>query len=253
MVVLATHDEQRSQNLNPTQKGMPDYPPGCGGLKVGQGMLGATRLSAVVMTTQEPALVNVSPYALIVVAHVLIAFSTVALMAIGLFALIRAGAASTIEEAGLWLRGSVVTTRLLPVGSLLLLLSGVYLAWDRWGLGTGWLEVSAVTLVLIMIAGGSVAGPHTRAVGTAVEQAGKGPVTDSIRARLAGPVLWTTEHAIAGAVVGVVFLMEIKPAPQASITTIIVAVAVGAASARLFRSRTSQPSSPSVSIASEHS
>jgi hypothetical protein len=198
-------------------------------------------------------MLGVTSAALIVVAHVLIAFITVALMAIGLFALVRAGAASTTEEANLWLRGSVVTTRLLPVGSLLLLLSGVYLAWDRWGLGTGWLEVSAVTLVLIMIAGGSVAGPRTRAVGMAVEQAGNGPMSDSIRKRLADPVLWTTEQAIAGAVVGVVFLMEIKPALPASITAIIVAVTVGAATARIFRSRAAQPRSQSVSIASEHS
>jgi hypothetical protein len=106
--------------------------------------------------------VNVSIYQLIVVAHVLVAFSTIALMAIGLFVLARARRASTTREVGLWLSGSAMAAQFLAFGALLLLLSGVYLAWDRWGLGSGWLEVSAATLLLIMLAGFASRAPDGR-------------------------------------------------------------------------------------------
>jgi hypothetical protein len=178
-----------------------------------------------------------SGYMLIVFAHVLVAIATVALMAIGLFALIRAHGASTTQEIGVWLRGSAVTGRLLPLGSLLLLLSGAFLAWDRWGFGTGWLEVSLIALLLIMLAGMAVTAPRMRALGMAVAQAGIGPVPASVRARLGDPVLWTTEHAIAGTVVAVVFLMEIKPALLESVAVVVLGIVLGAASAVPFWSR----------------
>jgi hypothetical protein len=187
-----------------------------------------------------------SGYLLVVFAHVVVAIATFALMAIALFALIRAKGASTTEEIGTWLRGAAAVARWLPVGSLLLLLSGVFLAWSRWGFGSGWLEVSAAALLLISLAGAGVSGPRMRALGQAVMHAGSGPVPGSIRARLADPVLWSTEHAIAGAVVAVVFLMEIKPALLESVFVVALGSVLGAASGIPFWNRAATSNEQSI-------
>jgi hypothetical protein len=179
----------------------------------------------------------VSAYSLILVAHVLVAMATIGFMAIAQFALIRANGASTVREVGIWLRGSAAIERFLPLGSILLLLSGAYLTWARWGLGTGWAQVGAASLVLIMVAGGAITRPHMRALGVEVGQTPDGPVPEGIRARLTEPVLWITEHSKIGAVVGIVFLMEVKPPLGESVAAVVVAVILGAASAWPFLSR----------------
>jgi hypothetical protein len=236
----------------PPQRVGYDYPVGCvQRMTFAPSSVDQRRTAETAEEKGVPPLVNISTYSLIVVVHVLAAITTFAFMAINQFALIRANSAPTTHVIGLWLRGTALTARLLPLGSLLLLVTGVYLAWERWGFGSGWIEVSALSLLLISIAGNTLLGPRMRSLGTALQQAGDGPVSAAIRARLADPVLWTTVRANAGGVIGIVFLMEIKPALLESLAVVALAIGLGAASALPFWSHGDDPRARPVNVARE--
>jgi hypothetical protein len=166
-------------------------------------------------------------YPLVLFLHILGAFGLIAaltLEAIGLRGLRRA---VRTEDALMWLgisRGLVL--RLAPASLGLILVTGLYLTATTWG-PKGWILVALASLVLLAVVGALGTGIRMARIGSAVGGASAGPLSDDLRRALRDPILLTSLRTRLAIVLGVVFLMTVKPSSLASVVVIILAAAVG--------------------------
>lgn len=124
-----------------------------------------------------------------------------------------------------------------PVGgasTLLLLVSGIYLATTRWHWQGAWIGLGFAGLVLVALIGALVTGRAlARVRPTAGGETGRGWSV----ARAAMPTLAASFCARAAILLGVVFLMTVKPQAPGALATMAVALAVGGAAGLAVRAR----------------
>jgi hypothetical protein len=166
-------------------------------------------------------------YALVLFLHILGAFGLIAaitLEAIGLRGLRRA---VRTEDALMWLgisRGLVL--RLAPASLGLILVTGLYMMATTWG-PKGWILVALASLVLLAVVGALGTGIRMARIGAAVGGASAGPLSDDLRRALRDRILLTSLRTRLAIVLGVGFLMTVKPSSLASVVVIILAAAIG--------------------------
>jgi len=165
-------------------------------------------------------------YPLVLFLHILGAFGLIAaitLEAIGLRGLRRAVRS---EDALMWLaisRGLVL--RLAPASLGLILVTGLYMTATTWG-PKGWILIALASQVLLAVVGALGTGIRIARIGPAVGRA-NGALTDELKAALRDPILVTSIRTRVALVLGIVFLMTVKPSSVASLVVIAVAAAVG--------------------------
>ncbi len=117
------------------------------------------------------------------------------------------------------LRAALAGFRLVPrvaIPSLLItLLSGMYLTTTVWGWSTAWIDVAFPSLIVTAIVGATTTGPRIARLQKTLDQERRGD-----------PFLSASFLMRASILVGVVFLMTVKPPMQAS--SIAMATASGA-------------------------
>jgi hypothetical protein len=166
-------------------------------------------------------------YPLVLFLHILGAFGLIAaltLEAVGLRGLRRA---VRTEDALMWLgisRGLVL--RLAPASLGLILVTGLYMMATTWG-PKGWIVVALASLVLLAVVGALGTGIRMARIGSAVGGASAGPLSDDLQRALRDPILLTSLRTRLAIVLGVVFLMTVKPSSLASVVVIILAAAIG--------------------------
>ena len=165
-------------------------------------------------------------YPLALFLHILGAFGLIAAItveAIGLRGLRRAVRS---EDARMWLgisRGLVL--RLAPASLGLILITGLYMTATAWG-PKGWILVALTSLVLLAVIGELGTGIRMSRMGPAVGRA-SGPLSDELKARLRDPLLVTSIRTRLGLVLGIAFLMTVKPSAVASLVVIAIAAVIG--------------------------
>ena len=139
----------------------------------------------------------------------------------------RLRAAGTWSEARPWL-GMLAGTRVMfGVGSVLLLLTGLYMTTVQWTFMTPWVTVGIVTLVVLAVMGPVVVGPAFARIGRA--GAGQeGTIAPEIRRRIASPALWGMVFGMNGAAVAMIWLMTNKPGWTGAIAIPVVLAAIAA-------------------------
>lgn len=126
--------------------------------------------------------------------------------------------------------------RLPPLGLLLVLAAGVYMAATAWDWNTPWILAALAAFVLIGVLGGGVIDRRLGAIREAAHAAASPePIPPELERRIADPVLWTALQTAGFIAVGVVFLMTNKPGALASLTTLAVAIVLGVVTARPWR------------------
>jgi hypothetical protein len=126
----------------------------------------------------------------------------------------------------MWLgisRGLVL--RLAPASLGLILVTGLWMTATAWG-PKGWILVALASLVLLALVGALGTGIRMARLGPAIGRA-NGPLTDELKAALRDPVLLTSIRTRVALVLGIVFLMTVKPSAVASLVVIAVAAAIG--------------------------
>ena len=144
--------------------------------------------------------------------------------AAGLIGLRRATSAS---EALLWLQSRRWVLMIGPGSIALVLATGVYLTVAEWG-ADAWIMVSLISLVALAGIGGFLTGVPMARITPAVEQA-SGPLPEDLRSDLRSPLLTVSFLTRVAITIGIAFLMVQKPALLASVLTVVLAAAVGAA------------------------
>ncbi len=114
------------------------------------------------------------------------------------------------------------------VSALLTIAAGLYMALTVWGLQTGWIAVALASIIVLLpplIRG--VIEPRMRAIVAMAREAPDGPLSAALSAHIHDPVLGTALQTMAALVLGIVFLMTIKPSLVGSIIAMAVALALG--------------------------
>jgi Predicted integral membrane protein (DUF2269) len=132
-------------------------------------------------------------------------------------------------------------TTLLPLahsvgaGSVVLvIIPGVYMALTLWGLQTSWVVVSIVGVLMAAPIGPTLIEPRVETLGAMARETPDGTLSPALAARTHDPVLGTAMHTVSLLVVGIIFLMTIKPPLLASIITMAGALALGLLSSLPF-------------------
>jgi len=116
------------------------------------------------------------------------------------------------------------TARAFPIASLVLLLSGLYMAWRLSILSSGWIWVAVVGLVLIGAVGDGIVGRHQR---EAAQELGRNGMSARARQLLDDPIGRTAPVAVDTLVLGVVWIMVTEPSTFEAVLTLVVAILVG--------------------------
>jgi hypothetical protein len=168
----------------------------------------------------------VDPYSLVKFLHIasmIAAFISAALLHSALGSLRGAEDAQTARAA------AATLARLgpkMPLFVLALLLTGGWLAQQRWNFGLAFVDVAIVGLVLMAAISGAAIKPRTQAVAVRLANV-QGPLDAELRAAVRDPALWAWAHVPAPIAAGIVFDMVMKPGWAGSVASVAVAVALG--------------------------
>ncbi|HYU72807.1 MAG TPA: DUF2269 family protein [Ktedonobacteraceae bacterium] len=175
-------------------------------------------------------------------------FYTVALFAhmlgvLGLFtgiglqwtSFLRFRRAQFVAQVREWASLTSVLGVLMPAASLLILVAGSYMTLTTWGWRTPWIDVSLAALILVLAPMGAMNTHRLKAIQTAAEaSAHTKTIPAELQRQITDPIVWTLVQTSGLTLVGVVFLMIIKPDLVGSLITLAVALVLGVGSARIF-------------------
>lgn len=117
--------------------------------------------------------------------------------------------------------------RLIPLFSLLVLGTGVYMVEDVWKWDISWIEISLAAFIVLFAMGPLINARRMKAIGMEAGRTPDGPVSQALRARLDDLVLHVSEITMTAATLGIVYLMVTKPGTSGSLIAMVVAVALG--------------------------
>ena len=127
------------------------------------------------------------------------------------------------------------------VASVLLIgVTGIHMASYTGDWRSGWAEVAIATLVLLAPIGPLVINPRLHAITRIANEASIDGATAQLRARLTDPILSASLRGSFAVLVGLVFLMAVKPTLEWSALVIVLAVVTGIGWALIDRSGNSQ-------------
>jgi hypothetical protein len=175
-------------------------------------------------------------YQLTLFLHILGAFGLIGALTLEASIQGRLRRAIRAEDARTFLSGMRVIQRLAPASLGSILVTGLYMMATAWG-AKGWILVALAGLVLIGLVGGLLTGVRMARIGPAVGRA-SGPLSDELRNMLADPVLMISLRTRLAIMLGILFLMTVKPSLVASLATLVLAAGIGLLASQVPSRRT---------------
>lgn len=145
-------------------------------------------------------------------------------MGMMLICMLQMRAAARVSDA---LRLASVTAnaaKMMPLATLLLLLTGGYMAQDRWSWSAAWVDLSVAGLLVVTFFGAIVLGSRERGLHKALTAAQSENLDGALEAQVRSPFLVSGSGLNAGLVCAVMYVMVTKPDWAGG----IVALALGA-------------------------
>lgn len=178
-------------------------------------------------------------YSLALCVHVLGAIGLFSAVSLVLVAYVRMRRAATLEQVRDWAAAAQLAGRGIPFISLVLLAPAVYMVIVAWGFTTPWVLAAFITVVALAILGATVGARTIERIVATAKAASPGHIPDELRAQLTAPLLWLTEATRLTLLVGIVFLMTVKPDALLSllvlVSMLILGIILGALSRRAPR------------------
>jgi hypothetical protein len=171
--------------------------------------------------------------------HIIGGFGLIAAITVEAVGLRGLRGATQSTDAMVWLRllRSIVM-RLTPSSLGLILVTGLYMVATTWG-PRGWILVALGSLVLLGAIGALGTGRRMARIGPAVGRT-QGPLSAEVREQLRSPILLMSLRVRLAIVLGVVFLMTVKPSAVSSLVVMVVALALGLLAGQIRTRRGSQ-------------
>ena len=135
----------------------------------------------------------------------------------------RLRSATTVQDARATSRTFALAVKLFPISSIIILLSGGYLAHLNWGFHAPFVVLGLALLIIVGAAAPALHGRRLRALGAELEKAPDGPITSTLAQAACSAGIWIPSYASTGIAAAIAYLMVMKPGWTDGI---VVAVAV---------------------------
>ena len=139
----------------------------------------------------------------------------------------RATETSQVRE---WIRLLAAPRSVGGPSALLVLVSGIYMSATRWG-PQGWTLVALAGMVGVAAVGGAVGGRRVGAIARGLPGE-TGPVSPMLRQRLDDPALTLSLWTRTALLLGIVFLMSVRPGWGGALAVMAIALLLGIAAAQ---------------------
>jgi hypothetical protein len=157
--------------------------------------------------------------------------------AIGLFiavslvevALVRMRQAATLEQIREWAFTAQAAGKSIAFISRVLLVPALYMVIVAWGFTIPWVIAALITVIALAIMGATVNARAIEGIVVMAQTAPSGSIPTALRAQLAAPQLWLMEATRLTLLLGVVFLMTMKPGALVSLLTLVSMLILGVA------------------------
>ncbi len=168
-----------------------------------------------------------SLYALALFVHLVGVIGIFAGLATWLFGAVVLVRADRVEQVRVIAGAMEVVGNLVVASILVLAAGGFYMGLTTWGIQAVWLDVATVAFVLLAPVGVFVIDPRLKEIVKLAKQEPDGPLSVKLAARSRSGFLLISLLVYVVYLLGIVFLMAIKPALTTAILTMVVAIAAG--------------------------
>jgi hypothetical protein len=168
---------------------------------------------------------NLSVFLLLVHIFGAIGYSAGTLMS--LFGLLALRRVERVEQARSILKLMDLPGPVSGISLLLVVATGLYMTITLWGWQTGWIDVALGSLVVLLLPTGAVMGTHRQAIARLANEMPDGPLPESLKQHIYDPFLGTSTVLLNALLLGIIFLMVVKPDLVTSMIVIGVSVGLG--------------------------
>lgn len=140
---------------------------------------------------------------------------------------VRMRRAVTIEQLREWVSAAQFAGKSIVFTSLVVVIPAVYMVIVAWQFTTPWVAASLITVIALAILGATVSGRTIERIAAMTKTASPGPIPHELRVALAAPHLWLVEGARMTLLIGIVFLMTVKPDLLGSLLTLTIMLLLG--------------------------
>jgi hypothetical protein len=166
-------------------------------------------------------------YNIALFAHVLGAIGLFVAVSLVVVAYVRMRRAATIEQVREWAATAEFAGKSIAFVSLLVIVPALYMVVVAWQWTTPWVLAALITVVALAVLGVTVSGWTIERVVAMARAAAPGRVPDELRAQLSAPRLWLMEATRMTLLVGIVFLMTVKPDAAGSLLALVGMLVLG--------------------------
>ena len=177
-------------------------------------------------------------YQLVLFLHIVGAFGLIAGISVESVALRGLRQADNADAARASLRAMQFVPPLGGGSGVLILVTGLYMTATTWH-AQGWIVVAIAGLVLNALAGAVVTRSRMTIVGPAGGRA-VGPLSDQVRTMLRDPLLLASLGFRLGTVLGILFIMTVKPSALVSLAAVLLGGLLGLLMTQISSRRTSR-------------
>ncbi|HZU02428.1 MAG TPA: DUF2269 family protein [Ktedonobacteraceae bacterium] len=183
-----------------------------------------------------------SIYNIVLFVHIVGAIGYFLSIAIWLFILVGLRRAQHVEQVRALLHLNDLSGPFGAGSVVVLLISGLYLAFTAWRGPFGWILVALVSLILIVPTAAALIAPRRSAiVKQLAHEAPDDTLSEALKQHLHDPVLSSTVCTVTVLLLGIVFLMTTKPELVGSLIVMVVALVLGLLSSMLVSRMRSTP------------
>lgn len=143
--------------------------------------------------------------------HLLAVTGAFLCMGMMLNSMILVRAASRVSEAARFASVTAAASKIMPIATLLLLVTGGYMAQDRWSWSASWVDLSIAGLLIVTAFGAGVMGSRERGLHKALAGAASETLDGALEAQVRSPFLIAGSGLNAGLVCAVMYVMVAKP------------------------------------------
>ncbi|HEU0028098.1 MAG TPA: DUF2269 family protein [Ktedonobacterales bacterium] len=169
-----------------------------------------------------------------------------------LASLARLRGAKTLEDAHEAGRLALIHLKVILPAVLTVLVAGLYMVFAAWDFTTAWIDVSLVIFLSHSVIARAVNAPRAQAIHAALAKAPAGPLSPDLRAKVGDPILNAVNEIIFAQILGIVFMMTIKPGLIVALLVVIVATLIGLVPTLLRRRKAALASIESDASESAH-
>lgn len=166
-----------------------------------------------------------SPISIALFLHVIGAMGYSVATFISPFGLLALRRAQRVEQVRPVLNLLEITGPISGISLLIILVTGIYMTSTTWGWRTAWIDVTLGSLLLLLLPVGAVMGVRRHALAAQADKLPDGPLPETFRCGIRDPLLGASTVMLVGLLLGVVFLMTVKPALVGSL--IVMGISVG--------------------------